>query len=102
MLRYLVFSLQYYIVLKAFGINFSNNVEILLIPLCFLLTSSIPTILISEIGVRGSIALIIFSIVTDNNLAIFLSSIVLWSINVAFPAFIGMFFLKRFNFITER
>jgi len=101
-LRYFVFSFQYFLMLKAFSISFSAFNELLLIPLCFMVTSVIPTILISEIGVRGSVALLIFGVITDNQLAILFASVLLWLINVAIPAVIGLFFIKQLKILTER
>jgi uncharacterized membrane protein YbhN (UPF0104 family) len=100
-LRYMVFSLQYYLILKAFNIYFNSWMELFLIPLCFMVTSVIPTLLLSEIGVRGSVALFIFGIITNNHLVIVSASILLWLINVALPALIGLVFIKRFQIVSE-
>lgn len=101
-LRYVFFSIQYYLILNAFGVNFNSYTDFFLIPLCFMITSVIPTVLISEIGVRGSVALLIFGVLTDNELVIVLSSVLLWLINVAIPALIGLFFIKGLNFLKEK
>ena len=101
-LRYFFFSLQYYLVLLAFGVNFNSYNAVLLIPLCFMITSVIPTLLISEIGVRGSVALLVFGIITNNEIAIVFSSVLLWVINVAAPALIGLFFMKGLTFLQEK
>jgi len=101
MLRYIVFFAQYYLVLEAFDITFSSYSDIFLIAVCFLLASAIPTILLSEIGVRGSVALFVFGFVSDNTVAIVLASISLWAINVAFPALIGLTGLQELR-ITNR
>lgn len=100
-LRYIVFFLQYWLVLKAFGIELTLIVEIFLIPVCFLLASSIPTILISEIGVRGSVALFVFGVVSDLDIQIIMASVLLWLINVALPALLGLFNLKELKLLKE-
>ena len=94
-LRYLVFTLQYYMVLIAFGIPITSGTAFFLIPVCFMVASFLPTILISEIGVRGSVALFVFGMISDLDVQIILASIVLWCINVAFPALLGLFNLKE-------
>lgn len=99
--RYLIFALQYYIILLAFNVHFNTWTELLLIPFCFLITSSIPTIVISEIGVRGSVALLIFGVISDNNVAILSASVLLWFINVALPALFGLFFINRLKIVAE-
>jgi len=101
-LRYIVFFLQYWLILQAFGVELNSVGEILLIPVCFLFASSIPTILISEIGVRGSVALFVFGVVSDMEIQIVLASITLWLINVAIPVLIGLFNLKELKLLKEK
>lgn len=100
-IRYMVFTVQYFLILKAFGINMYLLHEFFLIPVCFLFSSLIPTILLSEIIVRGSIALLIFGLITNANTEIVYASILLWVMNIAFPALLGMFYLKRIKFFKE-
>ena len=100
-LRYLVFFIQYYLVLRAFGIQLSTISELFLIPFCFMIASIIPTLVISEIGVRGSVAIFIFAVISDNDVAILLASILLWIINVATPALIGLLFINRLKLVTK-
>lgn len=95
--RYFIFFTQYYLILKAFHIEFLSFSEVLLISFYFMITSFIPTILISEIGVRGSVALFIFMVVSDQSIAIISSSVVLWVINIGAPALFGTFYLKQFK-----
>ena len=101
LLRYLVFSFQFWLVLFAFGINLVTLEDILLIPVCFLFASIIPTILISEIGVRSSVALLIFGVVSNMDVQIILASVLLWFINVGLPAIIGLINLNQFKIIKE-
>ena len=69
--------------------------------MCFMLTSVIPTILISEIGVRGSVALIVFGVITDNGLALLVASVLLWIINVATPALMGLLYINQLKIVKE-
>ncbi|MGE0560934.1 MAG: flippase-like domain-containing protein [Flavobacteriales bacterium] len=94
-LRYMIFVLQYYFLLEAFGIHFTSLVSFWLIPLCFFVASSIPTFLISEIGVRSSVAIIVFGVLSNNDVAIIASSVTLWTINIAIPAIFGIGFIKQ-------
>ena len=99
--RYFVFFLQYWLVLKVFGIELSSVMELFLIPVCFLLASTIPTILISEIGVRGSVALFVFGVVSGLDIQIVIASILLWLINVALPALFGLYDLRELKLLKE-
>ena len=101
-LRYIVFSVQYYFVLLSFTISLTSLSEIFLIPICFMFASFIPTLLISEIGVRGSVALFVFGMVSELDLSIILASIVLWAINVALPALLGLFNLHELKLFNKQ
>ena len=97
MLTYETEELIFLILILGFGL-----INFFLIPFCFLITSSIPTIVISEIGVRGSVGLFVFGIISDNNLAILSASVLLWVINVALPALFGLFFINQFKIVSQK
>ena len=99
LIRYFVFSFQFYLVFRAFGLNMSAFNELMLIPFFFLVTTVIPTILISELGVRSSVAIYIFGYLADYNTTIILVSVTLWLLNVAFPALFGVFNLKQLKIL---
>jgi len=67
-----------------------------------MIASFIPTILISEIGVRGSVALFVFGTVSNMDIQIILSSVLLWLINVALPALIGLINLNDLKILKEK
>lgn len=94
-LRYVVFFVQYWLILEAFNIHFTSINSLWLIPVCFLIASAIPTFLISELGVRSSVAVLVFGSLTDNNLSIISASVLLWVINIGIPAILGLFGLKE-------
>ncbi len=100
--RYLVFALQFYLVLGAFGVHLVGLEQWSLITVCFLFASIVPTLLISEIGVRGSVALLVFGVVSDQDLMILLSSVMLWFINVGVPAIIGLFNFGQLKLIGRQ
>lgn len=94
-LRYVVFFVQYWVLLEAFNIHFTTISSLWLIPVCFLIASAIPTFLISELGVRSSVAVLVFGSLSDNNLSIISASVLLWFINIGIPAIVGLFGLKE-------
>jgi uncharacterized membrane protein YbhN (UPF0104 family) len=100
-IRYLIFFLQFYLVLRATGVLLFGLNEIMLISVCFMFSSVIPTLLISEIGVRGSVSLFVFGLVSDMDVQIILASVLLWVINVIFPALYGVFNLKHVKILKE-
>jgi len=98
LVRYFVFVIQFYLVLTAFHIPINNVATFNLIPLFFVISSFIPTFVISEIAVRGSVALVVFSSVSTDSLLIISAAVSLWIINVALPSIIGISGLKQLKF----
>ena len=98
--RYLVFTTQFFILLQVFDVSVSYIDAIILISTMLFVISIIPTIAITEITVRGSIALFLFSLVSNNTLGILSATFVMWIINLLLPALIGtisIFTLKFFR-----
>ena len=73
-LRYVVFSTQFFILLRLFDVHITYFDAFVLITSMFLIISIIPSIAITELGVRGSIAILLFGLVSSNNIGIILST----------------------------
>jgi lysylphosphatidylglycerol synthase-like protein len=100
--RYIVFSIQYYLVLQLFGISAGITIVFSLISLTFLVTSAIPTFALTEITVRAGTAIYFFGTISLNHSAIIASSLFLWIVNLALPALIGAGFVWKMKiFKTE-
>jgi uncharacterized membrane protein YbhN (UPF0104 family) len=97
-LRYFVFSVQYYLALTIFNIHLDFTTSFMIIAIVFLVTSAIPTFAISEIAVRGATAVYFFSTVTDNSTGVVAASLLLWLINLGISALIGEVFIWKLKF----
>jgi len=97
-IRYLIFALQFVLVVLFFDIDI-KFIDILLgLAQFYLVLLIIPTISIAEPGIRGIVAMAVFSQYTNNVEAIIISISVLWVINIVIPALLGsvvMFFSKN-------
>jgi hypothetical protein len=106
LLRYMVFSTQFFLFLRAFDVPLSIGEAMMLIPVIYLVTTSIPTIALSELGVRGSVSVFFIGVfmaghfvgVGDLQLRVFAASTCIWLINIALPALIGTFFVFHLHF----
>ena len=99
--RYLVFTAQFFILLQVFGVEISYiNAMILIVTMLFVI-SVIPTIAITEIGVRGSVALFLFGLVSVNTVGILSATFVMWVINLLLPALIGTIFIFSLKFFRK-
>jgi len=105
--RYLIFSLQFYILLRIFQIHIDYLHAMMVIGFIYLLMSIIPTIALSEIGVRGSVSLYAFGLffsfpMTEGlNRQIIAASSALWLLNIALPAISGLLFIFRLKFFRN-
>jgi len=108
-MRYCVFSIQYFLLLKLFGIFLPFTEELISVSLIFFVMTIIPTIALSELGIRGSVAMFIIgmyfqkmaSLNEQINLGILTASGMLWLINLAIPALIGSFFVFNLKFFKQ-
>lgn len=100
-LRYIIFSIQYYLALKIFGINGGVVIVFSLIALTFFVTSAIPTFALTEIAVRTGVAIYFFGTISDAHASILAASLFLWMINLAIPSIAGSFFVHKLNFFKE-
>ena len=99
--RYIVFTSQFFILLHVFNVDVSFVDGFILITTMLFVISIIPTIAITEIGVRGSVALFFFGLVSNNVVGILSATFVMWIINLVFPALIGMIFIFSLKFFRK-
>ena len=107
-IRYLVFSFQFFILLRMFEIKITYPQAMIIISLIYLTMSVIPTIALSELGVRGSVSLYIFGVFFGvatlpgfTMEEIVAASSVLWFLNLAIPAISGIFFIFKLKFFRN-
>ena len=108
-LRYLVFSTQYFILLRMFGVPVPVFDGMIIITVIFLVMTIIPTIALTELGIRGSLAIYFFGICLSRyhlmndsvTLGILSASTLIWIINLAIPAFAGSLLLFRLHFFRK-
>lgn len=98
LLRWLIYVLQYVLLLVAFGTEADNITMIGMVCSSYFAQTLLPTFGLVEIGIRGNVAVFFaqtFS--TSPHSAVLLASIMLWCINLGVPALLGWFFLSKFN-----
>jgi hypothetical protein len=107
--RYTVFSTQYVILLWTLDIQVPLPVAYMLISLIYFIMAAIPTVALTELGIRGSVAIYFFSFYFSSggwpnpslNLGVLMASVLLWFINLGIPAVLGSFFLFRLQFFRN-
>lgn len=108
-LRFVIFSFQMYLLLKLFGVNMLFLPAMVIIAVIFFVMTMIPTIAITELGIRSSVALFLIGVYYGNpldmpmnmNTGIVAASTALWIINLAIPALIGAVFVFNLKFFRK-
>ena len=99
MLRFFIYSLQFFLILKAFGLHIPFLEGILCIALIYLFITIIPQFAIAEIAGRGAVSVFVFTLYFEyfqydtfasQGAIILLSATFLWIINLFVPAMIGL------------
>jgi hypothetical protein len=107
--RYLLFAFQFYILLWICQIHFTAFEGMVYISLMYLFITAIPSITLTEIGIRGSVGIFLLEIFYFSNPALvsdlapkaLLASFLIWIINLIIPALIGEFFILKLKFIRK-
>ena len=94
MFRYIIFIIQYYVAFLTFEIHISLIDFVILKPISILLVTAIPTVSITDAGVRVSSALAIFELV-DISTNIISATILIWLVNLVIPSLIGLLFFNK-------
>lgn len=103
--RYLVFSFQFYILLRAFDLHIPIFSAFILIAMTYLVVTAIPSIALIDLGIRGSVAIYFLSLYFPDNAMVatpILSvTTLLWIINLALPAMLGLLFINRLTILRK-
>lgn len=100
--RYAVFTTQFYIIYHALSPQSLAFQIFLSIAAYFTITSIIPMISFIEPAIRAAIAILVFNSATDNEATVILASTLVWIINVVVPSAIGYAIIlkEKINFRT--
>jgi hypothetical protein len=89
LVRYLVYFLQYYLILHFFGLEISITNAFIGIATIFLVQTSLPLPPVLGFLARGEIALLVWQGFEFNELSILASSYILWFLNLIIPSILG-------------
>jgi len=103
--RYLIFSIQFFLAIRLMELNYTFTECLLVIPVMYLVLAAIPTAALTELGVRGSVAVFLFGLVSGSQgldpasaLAIVSATTLIWLLNIAFPSLAGVLVVFRLKF----
>ncbi|NTW24643.1 MAG: hypothetical protein HGA37_08090 [Lentimicrobium sp.] len=104
--RYVVFSTQFYLLLRAFGLEIPFLSAFMLISMVYFVVTAIPTVALLDLGIKGSVAIYFISMYfTDKafvSTSILSATTIIWIINLAVPALLGLLFINRLTIIRKQ
>ncbi len=92
--RYVIYSLQLLLML-CFMMGWELTDVGYQIPVYFLFISIVPSFILSDMGVRGSVALFLFSAYSLGEFSVLLAVFLVWLVNQVIPALLGSYFIVR-------
>jgi len=108
LMRFLIYSFQFYLVFFSFGISLPFLSGMMIIFILFFMLTALPTVAIAELGVRGIISLFVLKTFASAELSlgsleasVIAASSTLWFINLALPAILGTFFVYELKFLRK-
>lgn len=86
--RYLVFAAQYVILLVVIA-KVDAYEAMVVVPVIYLLTTLVPTMMLTDLGVRGSASVALLAPLGGDTALVLLASFGIWAVNIAMPALAG-------------
>ncbi|MFO7613981.1 MAG: lysylphosphatidylglycerol synthase domain-containing protein [Bacteroidales bacterium] len=107
--RYMIFSVQFYLLLRLFDVGIPFLQGFTLIAVIYLAMSLVPSVALVDLGVRGSVSVFVTGLYfsrfgggpADLPVAVLAASTFLWFINLILPALMGTFFVFKLKFFRK-
>lgn len=103
-LRYLVFSHQFYLMLGFFGVEIAYTTAMLLVFVMYFIATLLPVMSLFDFLIKGSVAIYLFGYLGVDQRLMLSISILMWLLNFVLPAVLGSYFVLVFkpdNYITK-
>lgn len=100
-LRYLVFSHQFYFLLVLFNCEISYPLALSTIFIMYLLASIVPSIHLMDVAIKGSVAVYLFGQIGIESWKIITITSLMWLFNLVIPVIIGSGFVLNFKPVKE-
>lgn len=97
LIRYAIFSFQYYYILQIFGVDIDYKTAIIAISSMYLLSSIVPSLAIFDVVIKSSAAIYLFSFIGIDELTILSTSLLMWLLNFMLPSIFGSYFVLNFK-----
>jgi len=96
-LRYLIFSHQYVLLLWIFGAHIDYLMAMPLVFLMYFISSVLPSFAMVDWAIKGGVGILLFSFINIDKEIVLTVAAIMWILNFAIPAIIGSYFVLKFN-----
>ncbi len=100
--RFVVFTVQYLILLHIFNVQVSPVNAASTTSVLFLVLAVLPTIPVADLGIRGEAGIQLFGLLSSNTLGIIATSAGIWLVNIIIPAMAGSLFILSIKIFRNR
>jgi hypothetical protein len=97
LIRYLIFSYQFYFLLIVFEVEISYWIAMKAIAVMYLIASIIPMLSLFDFVLKGSVAVAIFSLLGISPWTILTITTLMWVFNFVLPAILGSYYVLTFK-----
>lgn len=97
LIRYLIFSHQFYFLLLLFNIDIGYNYAMASIFSVYFIASIIPILSLFDFVLKGSVAIFVFSFFHIDPVTILTITTLMWILNFVVPAIFGSYFVLTFK-----
>ena len=97
LVRYAIFSFQFFFILQLFGINITYKDAMIVITTMYLIASIVPSIFIFDVIIKGSVAVYLFSLIGVNEFTALCTVTTMWILNFVLPSIFGSYYVLNFN-----
>jgi hypothetical protein len=101
-LRYGIYTLQWVLIANMLGVSNNHTATIAAVCVSLLLQSIAPALPLLDIAVRSGIALFVFAMISENTIAIVVSTVLIWMLNLATPALLGSMWMLHDGYSKRR
>jgi hypothetical protein len=91
--RYLVFVLQYIVLLQVLKVEISFMQGFWIISILFLVMAIVPSFAIADLGIRGKFSIALLTLYSSNTIGIIGTTFGIWFLNLFVPAIMGSFLI---------
>jgi hypothetical protein len=102
LLRYLVFVLQYVLLLQVMHVEISAGLSFWLITVFYLVMAVAPTFGFLELPVRANASMQLMQLYSSNTLGIQTAVLAIWVINLVIPALIGSLLILSIKIVKDK